>query len=147
MRWLVMLAMVICLLVAGNAQAVNLWAMYEDTSFITRLGTDIGDSFEVGAELQSSMDWDYPFTGTDYLGGIYGIAKVGDRNAFINPYVGGRILTTFESDFDAVIGGPVVGVLIKEVVVIEGRNQYWSSNMDCWKPDEWVFSAGVTLRF
>jgi len=140
MKWLLTIAVVLSLLVAGNARAMNVWALYEDSSFTARLGE--GDKIEVGAEFKACMDWTLPFQDADYLGGLYGVLKLGNSDVFLNPYVGGRILFDYENEWDT-IGGPVAGVVLSDFITVEYQNQYWSGEIARLRPDRELIVIGI----
>lgn len=146
MKFLVCLVIVLCLLVAGNVQGMNVWTMYEDAGFTMRLGQEVGSNIEIGIEEKVETDWDRPFQDGDYLGGIFAIVKFADENALLAPYIGGRILFDYEDDFGA-IGGPVGGVLIGKLVAVEYQYQDWQNDLDAWKPDRHVINIGFKFRF
>ena len=145
MKWLLTVVMVIGLLVAGNARAMNVWALYEDSGFAARLGT--GDKIEIGTEFKALMNWTYPFQDADYLGGIYGVWKFGNDDAFLNPYIGGRILFDYEINDWPSVGGPVAGIVLSDFIVVEYQNQHWSGELDRLRIDEHLITAGVRLKF
>ena len=142
------MVVVVVLLVAGTAQGMNVWALYDDSGFTGRLGTELGEAknVEIGAEWQSCFDWKKPFHGEDYLGGVYGVLKLFDSDALLNPYIGGRILFDYENDADY-IGGPLAGLLLGDGLIFEYAYQDWSRDMKRISPDRHKVTVGLRLRF
>jgi len=149
----------ISLLVAGSAQAANVWALYDNDGFTARLGTEVGSNIEIGIEEKAYMDWTYPFQKANYLGGLYGIIKpasditpeMTSRQALepdlLTPYIGGRILFDYEDSELPAVGGPVVGVLICDIVTFEYQYQEWADRLKKLKPDRHNLTVGLKLRF
>jgi len=45
------------------------------------------------------------------------------------------------------IGGPVGGLIVGNVVTVEYQNQYWCDDIGRFRPDEHKIVAGVVLEF
>ena len=130
------------LLVAGNAQAADVWALYTNDGMLARVGG--GDDIEIGIEVDTIYDWNRAFEQADYIGGVYVVKKFNDP--VIAPYIGGRLLADYENRWET-LGGPVGGVVIGNLLTIEGRYTASGNDAERFKIDEWELGIGFKLKF
>ena len=153
-----LITLLIILLVAGLAQAdMTAWVMGENNTITARVGMTLDpNNIEIGAQTT----W-YPDDDTPQIYGVYGIFVFDQSVSFrqpipvewlpetleAKPYIGGLVTVDVRQDDRRTLYGPVAGVIIKEIMVIEYAYHYVDDQLQDYMKDESRVSFGLRFKF
>ena len=154
------MSIIVCVLlmaVATSAADVDFWALADSDSVLLRLGLPVSDNVVAGIESAWRHDSERP----GQLWALYGIYTHPDPIEFdnilpfdwlptlsANAYIGASIGVDLENEDERTVAGPLAGLIVQDILVIEYTYQYVSDHLEAYMSDRYRLRIGIRpIRF
>lgn len=155
-KWMVTM---ILLLVAATCSASDfcVWTLADSDSIVGRVGYRLGENIEAGIESTWNTDSGKP----GQFWGLFGIYQAQEAidfdkifandwipNLVGTPYCGVSMSIDFDSQNDKrTVVGPIAGIILEDLLVVEWMYAFVSDNMDNYLDDEYRLRIGLHIEF
>ena len=154
-----LMAAVACVLAFAavtSASDFDFWALADSDSVLIRLGLPVSDNVVAGVESAWRHDSERP----GQLWALYGIYTHPDPIEFDNilpfdwmpalsahPYIGASIGVDLENEDERTVAGPLAGLIVQDILVIEYAYQYVSDHLEAYMSDRYRLRVGLRIPF
>ncbi len=148
------LAIVLLMSVATSASSI--WTLADSDSVLMRVMFPVSENVEAGVESAWRHDSESP----GHIWGVCGVyihpEKVDFNEIFAfdwlpqlkaNPYVGAFVTVDIEHDGDRTMAGPIAGLIVQDILVVEYAYQYVSDSLDDYLNDRYRLRIGLRIPF
>ena len=156
-RKLTVVAIVLLMTAVTSASDFCLWTLADSENVTMRLGYGLGDNIEGGVEYTLNTHSDKPGS----IWGVFGVYKAPEAidfsrifsNDFMpgligTPYAGCSLSVDFDSQNDnRTRVGPIAGVIVQDILVVEYFYQFISDDLDAYLNDEYILRIGLHFEF
>lgn len=141
----------------ANASDFCLWTLADSDNVTMRLGYGLGDNIEGGVEYTLNTHSDKPGS----IWGVFGVYKAPEaiqfNQIFSNDWIPSLVGTPYAGcslsvDFDSQNNnrtrvGPIAGIILQDILVVEYFYQFISDNLDAYLDDEYILRIGLHFEF
>lgn len=148
----------VMLIVTSVASAGDfcIWSLADSDSVIGRVGYKLGDNIEAGIESAWRHDSERP----GQLWALFGAYKAPDAikvgrllpfdwlpELTATPYVGASVGVDLENEDERTVAGPLAGLIIQDILVIEYFYGFVSDDLDAYMNDGYKLRIGLHIEF
>ena len=156
--WIVLIVALVGLITSvASASDFCLWTLADSDNVVGRVGYALGENIEGGIEYTLNTHSDKPGS----IWGVFGVYKAPEaiefNRIFSNDWIPALIGTPYAGvsmsvDFDSqnenrTRVGPIAGVILQDILVVEYFYQFISDDLDAFLNDEYVLRIGLHFEF